>query len=111
LGKVSSFEHSLKNNQLHRNILKNKDMDDYEPTYLDDVEEARNRPDKSILAIKTMCPEKLLAADVALTFLLWQNIYINKIVIVHSMMVYVTNAVGDTNIPTPYVKIWLILAN
>jgi hypothetical protein len=39
-------------------------MEDYEPTYLDDVE-ARNRPDKSVLAIKTMCPEKLLASDVA----------------------------------------------
>lgn len=35
------------------------------PTYLDDVEEARNRPDKSVLAIRTMCPEKLLVADVA----------------------------------------------
>ena len=40
-------------------------MEDYEPTYLDDVEEARNRPDKSVLAIRTMCPEKLLASDVA----------------------------------------------
>jgi len=40
-------------------------MEDYEPTYLDDVEEARHRPDKSVLAIKTMCPEKLLASDVA----------------------------------------------
>ena len=40
-------------------------MEDYEPIYYDDVEEARNRPDKSMLAIKTMCPEKLLASDVA----------------------------------------------
>ena len=40
-------------------------MEDFEPTYLDDVEEARNRPDKSVLAIRTMCPEKLLVADVA----------------------------------------------
>jgi hypothetical protein len=40
-------------------------MEDYEPVYYDDVEEARNRPDKSMLAIKTMCPEKLLASDVA----------------------------------------------
>ena len=39
-------------------------MEDYEP-YYDDVEEARNRPDKSMLAIKTMCPEKLLVYDVA----------------------------------------------
>lgn len=40
-------------------------MEDIKPTYLDDVEEARNRPDKSVLAIRTMCPEKLLASDVA----------------------------------------------
>ena len=40
-------------------------MEDTEPTYLDDVEEARNRPDKSVLAIRTMCPGKLLASDVA----------------------------------------------
>ena len=35
------------------------------PDYLDDVEEAKNRTDKSILAIRTMCPEKLLIPDVA----------------------------------------------
>lgn len=35
------------------------------PTYLDNVEEAKNRPDKSILAIRTMCPEKLLVPNVA----------------------------------------------
>lgn len=35
------------------------------PAYLDNVEEARNRPDKSTLAIRTMCPEKLLTPDVA----------------------------------------------
>lgn len=35
------------------------------PDYLDDVEEAKNRADKSILAIRTMCPEKLLMPDVA----------------------------------------------
>jgi hypothetical protein len=36
-----------------------------EPKYLDTVEDVRNRPDKSILAIETMCPEKLLCPDVA----------------------------------------------
>ena len=36
-----------------------------EPQYLDIVEDVRNRQDKSILAIKTMCPEKLLCSDVA----------------------------------------------
>ena len=40
-------------------------MDFIEPQYFDDEEEARNRPDKSILAIKTMRPEKLLASEVA----------------------------------------------
>ena len=42
-----------------------EDIKPIKPTYLDDVEEARNRPDKSVLAIQTMCPEKLLVANVA----------------------------------------------
>jgi hypothetical protein len=36
-----------------------------DPTYLETVEQVRNRPDKSILAIKSLRPEKLLAPDVA----------------------------------------------
>lgn len=40
-------------------------MEDTEIIYLDNVKQARNRPDKSILAIKAMCPGKLLASDVA----------------------------------------------
>jgi hypothetical protein len=33
--------------------------------YLNDVDSVRNRTDKSILNIRTMCPEKLLVSDVA----------------------------------------------
>jgi hypothetical protein len=36
-----------------------------DPTYLETVEQVRNRPDKSILAIKSQEPEKLLAPEVA----------------------------------------------
>ena len=36
-----------------------------DPTYLETVEEVRNRPDKSVLAIKSQEPEKLLAPEVA----------------------------------------------
>jgi hypothetical protein len=38
-----------------------------EPQYLDTVEDVRNRPNKSILAIKDKddYPEKLLSSDVA----------------------------------------------
>lgn len=51
------------------------------PNYLDDVEEARNRPDKSVLAIRTMHPEKLLVPDVAFPHLvkhLWLDVRFDR---------------------------------